>query len=394
MRGPRKFSEAALFIFAKKASPPRVWRTSRFAHAFPRAPSIFISKARKRCSGLSFTKRSPSAFSLLSISLAIIADRWRRCWRKFCVSSVISSPPAISLVLPKMVIAEAGNFPDLARIYREEVAERGLSLFGGLLRIGIESGEFRKVPLQHAIRLCIAPLLLAAIWRTTFAPMDGGTLRLCRPDRNAHRDAIARSSTRGARGMRPILALLLLLLLAACNPPPNTHWLGYVEGETALIAPPQPGWLTSIEVMRGAKVKVGDSLFTLDAIREIAARDNAAAAIAAAKGTSPTGRGADRPKPKRSRPPSKPTSRRPRKNSCASRNWLRIGASPRRDLEVAQAAYESAEARRNQAAAQQSQARQQARRQAESAGPSSPGEPDDGGVQHKRVHTRDSRDRR
>jgi hypothetical protein len=71
-----------------------------------------------------------------------------------------------------MVIAEAGNFPDLARIYREEVAERGLALFGGLLRIGIESGEFRKVPLQHAIRLCIAPLLLAAIWRTTFAPMD------------------------------------------------------------------------------------------------------------------------------------------------------------------------------------------------------------------------------
>jgi|SRR5262245_57437390 len=76
------------------------------------------------------------------------------------------------VVLPKMVIAEAGNFPDLARIYREEVAERGLKLFGGLLRTGMERGEFRKVPLQHAVRLCVAPLLLAAIWRTTFAAMD------------------------------------------------------------------------------------------------------------------------------------------------------------------------------------------------------------------------------
>ncbi len=76
------------------------------------------------------------------------------------------------VVLPKMVIAEAGNFPDLARIYREEVVERGLTLFGGLLQTGMERGEFRKMPVQHAVRLCIAPLLLAAIWRTTFAPSD------------------------------------------------------------------------------------------------------------------------------------------------------------------------------------------------------------------------------
>ncbi len=76
------------------------------------------------------------------------------------------------VVLPKMVIAEAGNFPDLARIYREEVVERGLTLFGGLLQSGIERGEFRKVPVHHAVRLCMAPLLLAAIWRTTFAPLD------------------------------------------------------------------------------------------------------------------------------------------------------------------------------------------------------------------------------
>jgi AcrR family transcriptional regulator len=76
------------------------------------------------------------------------------------------------VVLPKMVIAEAGNFPDLARIYREEVVERGLVLFGGLLQSGMERGEFRQVPVQHAVRLCIAPLLLAAMWRTTFAQLD------------------------------------------------------------------------------------------------------------------------------------------------------------------------------------------------------------------------------
>src|SRR5258706_8982550 len=76
------------------------------------------------------------------------------------------------VVLPKIVIAEAGNFPDLARIYREEVIENGLGLFAGLLKKGMASGEFRTLPIPHAARLCIAPVLLAAIWRTTFAQLD------------------------------------------------------------------------------------------------------------------------------------------------------------------------------------------------------------------------------
>jgi len=75
------------------------------------------------------------------------------------------------VVIPKMVIAEARNFPDLARIYREELIERGLRLFGSVIQAGIARGEFRDIPLEHAARLCVAPLLVAAIWRTTFAQL-------------------------------------------------------------------------------------------------------------------------------------------------------------------------------------------------------------------------------
>src|SRR5258705_10827815 len=57
------------------------------------------------------------------------------------------------VVLPKIVIAEAGNFPDLARIYREEVIENGLALFAGLLKKGMASGEFRTLPIPHAVLL-------------------------------------------------------------------------------------------------------------------------------------------------------------------------------------------------------------------------------------------------
>src|SRR5262245_29789562 len=83
--------------------------------------------------------------------------------------------------------------------------------------------------------------------------------------------------------MKRCLPTLLLAMLAACGGPQNPHWLGYIEGEPALIGPPQPGWITSLEVSRGSQIKAGDPLFTLDAVREIAARDNALAAIQQAK---------------------------------------------------------------------------------------------------------------
>ena len=76
------------------------------------------------------------------------------------------------VVLPKIVIAEAGNFPDLARMYREEVVERGIQLLGQVIAQGQERGEFKTLPVEHAARLSIAPLLLLAIWRTTFARFD------------------------------------------------------------------------------------------------------------------------------------------------------------------------------------------------------------------------------
>jgi hypothetical protein len=47
-----------------------------------------------------------------------------------------------------------------------------LGLFGGILQAGMARREFRPIPIPHAVRLCLAPLLLAAIWRTTFARLD------------------------------------------------------------------------------------------------------------------------------------------------------------------------------------------------------------------------------
>jgi AcrR family transcriptional regulator len=79
-------------------------------------------------------------------------------------------------VIPKLIIAEAGNFPELARFYLKEVVQRGLGLLAGILERGIASGEFRAVDVGHGARTVIAPVLLAAIWKTTFEAHAGARL--------------------------------------------------------------------------------------------------------------------------------------------------------------------------------------------------------------------------
>lgn len=74
--------------------------------------------------------------------------------------------------IPKLVIAEAANFPDVARFYLEEVIERGRRLVRSILRRGIASGEFRAVDEEHAFYCVMAPMLLAALWQHSFRRYD------------------------------------------------------------------------------------------------------------------------------------------------------------------------------------------------------------------------------
>jgi AcrR family transcriptional regulator len=71
--------------------------------------------------------------------------------------------------IPRLMIAEAGNFPELARFYYEEVVTRGHRLMSGVLERGIKAGEFKNVDLAVATKLAMAPLLHAAVARKAFA---------------------------------------------------------------------------------------------------------------------------------------------------------------------------------------------------------------------------------
>ena len=71
--------------------------------------------------------------------------------------------------IPKLMMAEANNFPELARFYYEEVVTRGHRLMGGVLERGIKAGEFRPVNVAVATKLAMSPLMHAVVARRAFA---------------------------------------------------------------------------------------------------------------------------------------------------------------------------------------------------------------------------------
>ena len=75
-------------------------------------------------------------------------------------------------VIPKLVFAEAGNFPELARFYLDTIVNPGRDLMATILRRGIEQGEFRPVDVDHVVYCVIGPLLFTALWKHSLGPHD------------------------------------------------------------------------------------------------------------------------------------------------------------------------------------------------------------------------------
>ena len=76
--------------------------------------------------------------------------------------------------IPKLMISEAGNFPDVARYYHENVIQRVHGMLGKVLQAGIETGEFRPIDIKSAIDVISAPMLMLAIWQHSMAPCSCG----------------------------------------------------------------------------------------------------------------------------------------------------------------------------------------------------------------------------
>jgi TetR/AcrR family transcriptional regulator len=75
--------------------------------------------------------------------------------------------------IPKLIISEARNFPEIARFYVAEVIKPGRETLAAVVRRGIERGEFRRVDPDTLAHLLAAPMLQIALWRNSLEPCCG-----------------------------------------------------------------------------------------------------------------------------------------------------------------------------------------------------------------------------
>lgn len=64
---------------------------------------------------------------------------------------------------PKLIFAEANNFPELASFYRDNVILRIHAFFTALIEKGIARGEFRNVDAAASARILMSPFLMLAL---------------------------------------------------------------------------------------------------------------------------------------------------------------------------------------------------------------------------------------
>ena len=76
----------------------------------------------------------------------------------------------------KIMMAEAGNFPELAQFYAEEVIAPAQTLLGSVIERGVARGEFRAVPVREAVHVLCSPLLFLSLQQQSF-----GVCGLCMP---------------------------------------------------------------------------------------------------------------------------------------------------------------------------------------------------------------------
>lgn len=76
--------------------------------------------------------------------------------------------------IPKLMISEAGNFPEVAQYYYENVIVRGRELFKAVLLRGVKTGEFCELDLESAVEVIMAPVLMLIIWSHSMGPCNCG----------------------------------------------------------------------------------------------------------------------------------------------------------------------------------------------------------------------------
>jgi len=94
------------------------------------------------------------------------------------ITERLSDPKVFAV--PKLIVLESAQFPELAAIYRRDVIDKVLPRVVHLIERQIELGRFRKVDPELAVRSVIGPIIAHAALAEVFGLMPEGGLQMDR----------------------------------------------------------------------------------------------------------------------------------------------------------------------------------------------------------------------
>ncbi len=78
--------------------------------------------------------------------------------------------------VPRIMVGEGQNFPELVRFYHDEGISRLFALIERIIQHGIDSGEFACPAPALACRSVAGGILFGALWKMVFEPVGGAPL--------------------------------------------------------------------------------------------------------------------------------------------------------------------------------------------------------------------------
>jgi len=74
--------------------------------------------------------------------------------------------------IPKLLISESGNFPELAAYFTKNVIQPVRQVFIQVIERGVKAQEFNKQDALTTVRLLMAPVIQAAVWKYSLKAFD------------------------------------------------------------------------------------------------------------------------------------------------------------------------------------------------------------------------------
>ncbi len=167
---PGELLDAALQLFVEKgfaatrveevAAQAGVSKGTLFLY-FPSKEELFKAVVRENLAGR-FTEWNEEFEQFEGDNATLVRYAMHTWWER------IGMTPASGIT--KLVMSEAGMFPEIAAFYQSEVVAPGHALLKRILQRGIQSGEFRPLNLDYTVYSLIAPMIFLLMWKHSMTP--------------------------------------------------------------------------------------------------------------------------------------------------------------------------------------------------------------------------------